>query len=256
MTFVNPLRRIWAEDGVARGAWCVSPDALVAQTLASTGVDFVCLDLQHGAMDYPDAVPMLAAVAGQGVVPMVRLPVNEPWVIGRVLDAGALGVIVPLVDTAEQAAAAVAACRYPPAGRRSFGPVRAASVIGSTDPRDLEQVVVAVMVETREGLDNVDAIAATPGLDAIYVGPADLSIALGLAPAFEHEAAAHREALVAVREACARHGIVAGVHCSGGEMAARRRDQGFAMMSLVTDVDLVRAGTMAELELMDGGGKP
>lgn len=251
MAFEHPLNTVWDRGGVARGAWCLTPSALVAETLAATGVNFVCIDLQHGAIDYSEAVPMLAAIHGRGAVPMARVPANEPWLIGKVLDAGALGVIVPLVDTAQQAAAAVAACRYPPVGRRSYGPVRAAGVVGSTDPRDLDQVVVAVMVETAEGLANVEEIAATPGLDAIYIGPADLSIALGLAPAFEQDAAVHRDALAAVRRACERHGIVAGVHCAGGAMAARRREQGFSMMSVVTDLDLLRDGARAELAVLD-----
>src|SRR5690606_38044485 len=165
---------------------------------------YVCVDMQHGAVDYSDAVGMLQAIHAQGATPIARVPSNDLATIGKVLDAGALGVVVPLVNTAEEAAAAVAACRYPPNGGRSFGPVRASTVIGSRDPRDLEQIVVAVMVETREGLDNVDEIAATPGLDAIYVGPADLALALDLPPAYERPEPVPTEAIDTLREACVR----------------------------------------------------
>ncbi|TDE00156.1 HpcH/HpaI aldolase family protein [Jiangella asiatica] len=253
MTFTNPLREMWARGEVTRGAWCSSPSAVVAETLAATGYDYVCADLQHGAVDYPDAVHMLQAIWGQGATPIARVPANDPATIGRILDAGALGVVVPLVSTPEEAARAVAACRYPPTGGRSFGPVRAATVMGSRDPHDLDQVVCAVMVETREGLERVDEIAATPGLDAIYVGPADLSLALDLPPAYEHDHVDHVGAVAAIQGACRRHGIVAGVHCVGGEMGARRAEQGFQMMTLVNDLALVRSAAAEELALATRG---
>lgn len=253
MAFENPLRAAWNRGDVVRGAWCTSPSSVVAETIASAGYDYVCVDLQHGAVDYSDAVHMLQAISGQGATPIARVPANDAATIGKVLDAGALGVVVPLVNNAEEAARAVAACRYPPLGGRSYGPVRAATVMSSRDVADLNQVVVAVMVETREGLENVEEIAATPGLDAIYVGPADLALALDLPPAYERPEAAHIEAIDTIRRACERHGVIAGVHCVGGEMAARRMAQGFRMTTLVNDLGLVRAGAVAELELSRGG---
>ena len=247
MPFVNPLTAAWARGDAVRGGWCFSPSPVVAEAMASVGFDYVCVDLQHGAIDYPDAVHMFQAIGGQGVAPVARVPSNDAAMIGKVLDAGALGVVVPLVDDAEQAAAAVAACRYPPRGHRSFGPVRASTVVGSRDVEDLDRVVVAVMVETRRGLENVEEIAATPGLDAIYCGPSDLSLALGLPPLFEHDAAEHVEAVGRIREACDAAGVVAGIHCADGAMAARRLAQGFRMTTVTTDLPLVRAGAAAEL---------
>lgn len=249
MAYVNPLTAAWDRGDVVRGAWCTSPSAVVAEAMASAGFDYVCVDLQHGAVDYSDAVHMLQAISGQGAVPIARVPSNDLATIGKVLDAGALGVVVPLVNTAEEAAAAVAACRYPPLGGRSFGPVRASTVIGSRDPMDLNKVVVAVMVETREGLENVEEIAATPGLDAIYCGPADLSLALDLPPEYEHDAQVHTDAVDRIRQACESSGIIAGVHCVGGEMSARRVGQGFRMTTVVNDLALVRSAATAELAL-------
>src|SRR5690606_8962942 len=227
-----------------------SPSSVVAEAVAAVGYDYVCVDLQHGAVDYPDAVPMMQAISGQGAAPIVRVPSNELATIGKALDAGALGVVVPLVSTPDDAARAVAACRYPPLGGRSYGPVRASTAVGSRDTQDLDQVVVAVMVETQEGLDNVEDIAATPGLDAIYVGPADLSLALGLPPAYEHEESSHVEAIERIRRACEKAGIVPGIHCVGGEMAARREQQGFRMVTLVNDLALVRSGAASELQTL------
>lgn len=248
MTYENPLRAAWREGRTVRGAWCASPSSVVAETVASVGYDYVCVDLQHGAVDYSDAVPMMQAISGQGAAPIVRVPANDLATIGKALDAGALGVVVPLVSTAEEAARAVAACRYPPLGGRSFGPVRASTVVGSRDTADLDQVVVAVMVETQEGLDNVEQIAATPGLDAIYVGPADLALALGLPPAYERPEDSHVQAIETIRRACDTAGIVPGIHCVGGEMAARRQQQGFRMTTLVNDLALVRSGAAEELQ--------
>lgn len=249
MTFQNPLRTAWARGEVTRGAWCTSPSSVVAEAVAASGYDYVCVDLQHGAVDYADAVHMFQAISGQGSVPIARVQANDPALIGRVLDAGALGVVVPLVNTAEEAAQAVAATRYPPFGQRSYGPVRAATVTGTRDARQLEEVVVAVMVETREGLANVEEIAAVPGVDAIYVGPADLALALDLAPAYERPEPEHTNAIERIRQACEDNGITPGVHCVGGEMGARRVAQGFRMTTLVNDLGLVRSAGQAELEI-------
>lgn len=252
VTFVNPLREKWSGGDAVLGAWCSTTNALAAEAMAVAGYDYVCVDLQHGAVSYSDALPMLVAIAGRGAAPLCRVPVNDAAAIGKVLDAGALGVIVPLVNTAADAARAVAACRYPPRGVRSFGPVRAASVMGTRDVADLERVVCAVMVETRAGLDNLAAIAATPGIDAIYVGPSDLALGLGLPPGLERPEPEHDAAIAAIRDACAQNGIVMGIHTSSGALAARRLGQGARMVTVVSDLDLVRAGAATELTVANG----
>ncbi|WJL96960.1 aldolase/citrate lyase family protein [Microbacterium sp. ET2] len=252
MSYVNPLRAAAAAGQPIRGAWLASPSAVAAEAVASAGYDYVSVDMQHGTADLSDAVAMFTAIGGQGTVPMARVPSNDAAVIGRILDIGALGIVVPLVETAEEAAAAVAATLYPPHGVRSFGPVRASTTIGSRDTPDLEQIFVAVMVETPRGLDNVDAIAATPGLDAVYVGPADLALGLGLPPAYERTEPEHVEAIERIRLACERHGIVAGVHCAGGAMAARRLAQGFGLTTIMNDLAVLKAGAEHELRLACG----
>ncbi|SOD98985.1 HpcH/HpaI aldolase family protein [Blastococcus haudaquaticus] len=249
----NTLQALWDAGGAVRGAWCAAPSSVTAEAVASVGYDYVCLDMQHGAIGYADAVPMLQAVSGRGATPIVRVGANDPAEIGKVLDAGALGVVVPMVGSAEEAARAVAACRYPPRGRRSYGPVRAATVFGSRAVADLEQVVCAVMVETEEGLDRVDEIAGTEGVSAIYVGPSDLALALGLPPAYEHDDPAHQQAIERIREACDRHGVIAGIHCDGGAMASRRLQQGFRMVTVVNDLVTLRNGVAAELAAVTAG---
>jgi 4-hydroxy-2-oxoheptanedioate aldolase len=250
--FVNPLRAAVRDGRVLRGAWCASPSAVIAEAIASVGFDYVCVDLQHGAVDYSDAVHMFAMIAAQGATPIARVASNDPAEIGRVIDAGALGIIVPLVNNAAEAERAVAATRYPPRGNRSFGPIRGSIAVGSREPIDLEQIFVAVMVETMSGLQLVDEIAATPDLDAIYCGPADLALALGLAPAYERTEQLHIDSIEAIRTACDAHGILPGVHCVGGEMAARRIAQGFRMTTIIQDVATVKSAAAAELALSVG----
>ncbi len=173
----NPLREAWAEGRTAFGLWSAIPSSFSAELVAGTDVDYVCVDQQHGVVNYASMVPMLQAIEAAGATPITRVLSNDPFRIMKALDAGAWGVIVPLVNGAGEAARAMAACRYPPHGIRSYGPIRAASVIGSRNPEDLAgEVLCLVMVETREALENVEEIAATPRVDGIYIGPADLAI--------------------------------------------------------------------------------
>src|ERR671917_981204 len=232
----NPLKGAWAESQTAFGLWMTVPGSIGAEILARTGVDYVCVDQQHGVIDYDSMVPMFQAIRAEGAAPITRVLSNDPFLIMKALDAGAWGVIVPLVNNAEDATRAVAACRYPPRGVRSYGPVRAAGVIGSRDPEDLAgEVLCIVMVETREGLERVDEIAATPGLDGIYIGPSDLALSLGLSPTLEIREDEHAEAIEHVREICARNGIAAGIQASSGEWARRHADAGFDMVTVATD---------------------
>src|SRR5205085_7016220 len=184
-------------------------------------------DLQHGLSDEWTMVSMLQAAAGSA--PLVRPVWNEPGLIMRALDLGAAGVIVPLVGSAAEAARAVEACRYPPHGTRSYGPSRAELVIGSSAPSELAAAALCfVMVETRDGLERVEEIAATPGLDGIYIGPSDLSLALGLTPRVGGPQL--EEAIARVREAAHAHGLIAGMHCSGGADARNRAAEGFELV--------------------------
>src|SRR4029453_359333 len=179
----NPIREIWAENRTAFGLWSVMPGTTGAEILAKAGADYVCVDQQHGVIDYGSPRPVFQGTPAGGGAPITRVLSNDPFLIMKALDAGSWGVIVPLVNSAEDAAPPVSACRYPPQGIRSFGPVLAADVIGSRDPEELGgEVLCLVMVETREALERVGEIAATPGLDGIYIGPSDLALSLGLPP--------------------------------------------------------------------------
>lgn len=244
----NPIREIWAGDRPAFGLWSVMPGTIGAEILAKAGADYVCVDQQHGVIDYGSMAPMFQAIRAGGAAPITRVLSNDPFLIMKALDAGSWGVIVPLVNSAEDAARAVSACRYPPQGMRSFGPVLAADVIGSRDPEELGgKVVCLVMVETREALERVGEIAATPGLDGVYIGPSDLALSLGLPPTLEIMEGEHAEAVERIREACHRNGIAAGIHSPSGEWARRHAQAGFDLITVASDAPLLRGAAGQEM---------
>ncbi len=250
----NPLKTSWAEGRTAFGLWMTVPGSVGAEIFAGAGVDYVCVDQQHGVIDYDSMVPMFQAIRAEGTAPITRVLSNDPFLIMKALDAGAWGVIVPLVNSAEDAARAVSACRYPPRGIRSYGPVRAARVIGSRDPEELGgEVLCLVMVETREALERVEEIASTPGVDGIYIGPSDLALSLGLPPTLDVTEDAHIEAVNSIREACHRHGIAAGIHAASGEWARKHAEAGFDMVTVATDAALLRTSAVRELAVARGG---
>jgi 4-hydroxy-2-oxoheptanedioate aldolase len=193
----------------------------------------------------------MAIDAGGRSAGMVRVAANDLTGIGRALDAGAAGVIVPLVDTAQQAAAAVAATRYPPAGRRSYGPARAGLRIGPRPADANATVLVFAMIETAEGLANVEAICATPGLDGVYVGPSDLCLAVGGAfPGDPAVAGPFETAVETVCEAAKRADIAAGIHTPDGQTAAERLAEGYTFASIASDLNHLEKVAAAELSIV------
>jgi 4-hydroxy-2-oxoheptanedioate aldolase len=226
--------------------WAAIPSSLTAELGAASGYDYVCVDLQHGLSDERMMVSMLQATMAAGSTPLVRVAWNEPGLIMRALDLGAAGVIVPLIESAAEASLAVRACRYPPEGMRSYGPSRAELVIGSPVPAELAAGALCfVMVETQGALEQVDEIAATPGLDGIYIGPSDLSLALGLTPRVGGPRL--EKAIARVREAAHARALIAGMHCAGGLAARERAAQGFEMVTVAVDSALFGATIAREL---------
>ncbi len=238
--------------GTALGAWLSVPGPITAEAAARTGFEYVCVDTQHGMSDENDAVAMIPAILLGGSSPVVRVRTNDASAITKMLDAGAHGVIVPLVDSAEQARAAVAAGRYAPDGTRSYGPsVAAMRVDGDFRSWTPQNAIVIPMIETATALANLDEILAVDGVDAVYVGPADLSLTLGLAPGNNDDVARFVEALDTIVESCRRHGVVAGIHASAS-LAARRLAQGFAMVTVSTDLVAMRETLAADLAAARG----
>jgi 4-hydroxy-2-oxoheptanedioate aldolase len=253
MSTAFALREKWAKGETVFGLFASLPCGFSAEIVCAKGVDYVCVDQQHGVCDYKDMVEMARGIDARGAVPLTRVPANESWLIGKSLDAGAQGVIVPLVNNRAEAAKAVAACRYPPKGERSNGPARAALVMGSRDMKVTgDGVLCFVMVETRDGLANVDEIAATPGLDGIYIGPSDLAISLGLGPGLDRDEPEHVAAVAKILAACQRHKIVPGIHTGSGRVAKGFAAKGFRLVTFGGDATLLRAGVERELGALSG----
>ncbi|MBI5339673.1 MAG: aldolase [Mycolicibacterium rufum] len=237
------------------GYWSVIDSPVSTEWIAHVGWDYIALDLQHGLIGYSGMVAGLTAIdAAAGPVGLVRVEANAPTPIGRALDAGAAGVIVPLVDTAGDAAAAVASATYPPRGIRSYGPMRSQLRIGPVPAEADRDTVVLVMIETPQGLANVEEICAVDGLDGVYVGPSDLRLAVG--GAHPQDPAVHDEfeaALIRVREAAASAGIAAGIHTSDGAIAALRLAEGFTLATVASDLTHLRQASAAHLKAATGG---
>lgn len=219
-----------------------------AEAMGHVGFDWLCVDLQHGAADISSVIPMLQGVSNTETVPFVRVPWNEPATIMRVLDAGAMGVIVPLVNNREEAERAVWATRYPPVGGRSSGPFRAAMYGGANYQAEAnDSIALVVMIETAEALDNLDEILSVDGIDAAYIGPSDLAYAIGIEPTGDNHDAKHVEAVHAIYDACKRHGVAPGVHTGSVEFTKRWLDHGFQMVMLGADSGFMRQAASTQL---------
>lgn len=242
-------RKIRARERMV-GYWCVLDAPVATERIARLGYDYVALDAQHGLLGYSGVLSGLMAIdASQRAVGMVRVDGNTPTSIGRALDAGAAGVVVPLIDTAEDAAAAVAAAKYPPSGRRSYGPMRSALRVGPVPAEADASTLVFAMIETPQGLANVKEICSTPGLDGIYVGPSDLSLAVGGAyPGDPAIAAEFDEALTVIADAAAAAGIAAGIHTAAGSIAAQRFRQGYTFATIASDLTHLELAAKAHLD--------
>src|ERR1051326_9112415 len=247
----NRIKQMWRDGRYVTLGWLSVSHGFTAEIMARQGFDALCVDLQHGTSEMKDVAPLLQAISQTDTVPVVRVAWNEPAAIMKALDLGAYGIIVPLVNNAREAAMAVAACRYPPVGMRSNGPVRAVHYGGADYVANANgEVVVMAMIETKEGLSNLDAICATPGLDAVYIGPADLSFALGLAPRGDNPDPVHIATCDKIREAAHEHGIKAVMHCASAEFAAGAVMRGFDMVMLTSDLASMIAGARRQLDAL------
>ena len=252
----NHVLRRWREGGKTVGAWLSVNSAFTAEVMAHEGFDWLCIDAQHGLLDYPDAVHMLTAISTTDAIPLVRVPWNDPGTIMKMLDAGAYGVVVPLVNDRAEAEAAVAACRYPPAGIRSSGPARATLYAGEGYQQHAnDEIACIVMIETAHALDNLDQIMATPGVDAAYIGPADLAYGLGLTPGSDDPRLA--AAIERILEAAQRHGVAPGIHTNSVERTVEYLEMGFQMVTLGSDRRFMASKAAADLAAArEGAGVP
>ena len=239
----NKLKTMWAEDKGALNCWLNMDSSLAAEAMMAANWDSYTIDMQHSLVDWRSALTMLQTLS-QGDKPLLmRVPWLDPAWIMRALDAGAYGIVCPMVNTREDCEAFVGACRYAPVGYRSWGPVRGLSY-GGPDyfHKANETIVTLAMIETRQALENVDAIMSTPGLDGIYVGPNDLAISLGYEPQYMPKDAEVADAIDTILDAAKRHKIVAGIHCGRGEMAGEMTQKGVRFCTILGATRLMVMG--------------
>ena len=232
----NRIREIWSKGDAVINGWLTIPSAYSAEHMANQGWDSCTVDMQHGAVGYQTAVDMLTAISTTEATPLCRVPWLDPGIIGKMLDAGAYGVICPMVNTRADAEALVTACRYPPRGTRSFGPNRAILYGGKDYAAGADDVILAfAMIETATAIENLDEILSVDGLDALYIGPADLSLSLGRKPGLAPDDPTVVEAIETILAGARRHGVHPGIHTGNPEFARKMIEIGFEFVSVSSD---------------------
>jgi len=248
----NKLHYIWNSGQSVLHGWLSIGNPFVAEIMAEQGFDAISIDMQHGALDYSDLLPMFQAMRASGVVIGARVPWLDPAMIMKAMDAGALQVICPMINTPEQAAEFISYLRYPPLGQRSFGPTRAQFDQGPNISAEANAKVLGwAMVETQEAFDNLEAIANTPGLDGIYVGPADLTFSLmngTVTPTLDPSHPTVIDALKRIVSVCKSAGIKSALHCGAPEYAAQAVGWGFDMTTVGGDVRFLSLGAASAIK--------
>jgi len=237
----NQLKQRLASGKAAVNGWLAIPSGFSAEVMAQCGWDNVTVDMQHGVQDYLSMVACFQAMQAHPVTPLVRVPWNEPGIVGKVLDGGAMGVICPMVNTPAEAKALVSYSKYPPAGKRSNGPIRAAMYgeASSYQTTANDEIMVIPMIETQEAIDNIDAILDVPGISGIYVGPSDLGFSLGLIPILDREEPQILGIYEKLVAATRKRGLFAGLHNGSAAYAARMIGMGFRFVTIANDSGLM-----------------
>ena len=238
----NKLKKLLVAGNPALNGWCSIGNPLTAEIMASQGYDSVTIDIQHGALDYGGALVMLQAIRASTATPLVRVPWRDPGYIMKALDAGAMGIICPMVNTRAEAEEFVSYTRYPPQGQRSFGPTRAAIAMPGYGVDANNEVLALAMIETAEGMANLNEIVATPGLDGIYVGPADLTLGTQngkLQPGFDRQEPVMTDMIKRIAATCRETGIAACLHCGTPEYAAQAIGWGYNLTTVGGDTRLL-----------------
>ena len=250
----NKLKELFKTGKPIINSWLSIPSSFSAESMAQQSWDSLTIDMQHGLIDYSSAVSMLQAISTTDITPMARVNWNEPGQIMKILDAGCYGVICPMVSNRKEAEKFVQACQYPPKGYRSFGPIRA-SIYGGSDyaKHADDEILKLAMIETKEALEKLDEILDTPHLDGVYIGPADLSLAVGEEPGFDkpEDTKAYKE-ILRVLDAAKKRKLIAGLHNGTPEYAQKMLDKGFNLVTVGSDSRYISSGAKTDLEKLKG----
>ena len=253
----NKLKERWKSGKAAVNGWLAIPSGFTAEVMAQAGWDSVTVDMQHGVQDYVTMVSCFQAMQAHPVTPMVRVPWNEPGIVGKVLDGGAYGVICPMINSKAEAEALVSYCRYPPAGKRSNGPIRAAmyGVASNYQKTANDEILVIPMIETKDAIENIGSILDVKGIDGIYVGPSDLAFSYGDTPQLDHQDKKYLDIYEKLLAECKQRGIYAGIHCGSAAYAAKAIGMGFRLTTIQNDSGLMlTAARHAVAEVRKGAG--
>ena len=237
----NKLKARLAAGKAGVNGWLAIPSGFSAEVMAGCGWDSITVDMQHGVQDYQSMVQCFQAMDRFPITPLVRVPWNEPGIIGKALDGGAWGIVCPMVNNAAEAKALANAALYPPIGKRSNGPIRAAAYgeASSYQSTANDEVLVIPMIETQEGIDNIDAILSVPGISGIYIGPSDMGFSLGLVPILDREEPLILGIYEKLLASCKKHGKFAGIHNGTAAYAARMIGMGFRFVTIANDSGLM-----------------
>ena len=250
----NKIKELFKAGKPIINSWLAVPSSFSAEVMANQGWDSLTIDMQHGLIDYPNAVNMLQAISTTETTPMARVNWNEPGQIMKILDAGCYGIICPMVSNRKEAEKFVQACLYPPKGYRSFGPIRASIYGGSDYAKNADQEILKLaMIETKESLEKLDEILDTPNLDGIYIGPADLSLALGEEPGFDkpENSKAYQE-ILRILESAKKRNLLAGLHNGSAEYAQKMIEKGFNLVTVGSDSRYITSGAKSDIEILKG----
>ena len=246
----NNLKKLIQEGKPVINGWLQIPHSYPAEVMAKQGYDSLTIDMQHGVVDYPNALQMLQAISTTDVVPMARVNWNEPGQIMKILDAGAYGIICPMVSNKKEAESFVQACLYPPKGYRSYGPIRGLLYGGADYGKHAnDEILKFAMIETKEALSNLDEIMSTKGLDGIYIGPADLSLAIGEDPSFDiPESSPVFKVILTILEHAKKNKIIPAIHNMSPEYAEKMINLGFKLVTIGADQRYMAAGAKAAID--------
>ena len=254
---INKLKEMFKKSEPIINGWLQIPSAFSAEVMAHQGWDSCTIDMQHGVIDYPNALTMLQAISTTNVTPLARVNWNEPGQIMKILDAGCYGIICPMVSNRDEAERFINACLYPPKGYRSYGPVRGLLYGGSDYAKEADKEVLKLaMIETKEALSKLDEILDTPNLDGIYIGPADLSLALGEEPGFDKpENTLVFKEISKILESAKKRDLLAGIHNGSAEYAQKMIKKGFDLVTVGSDQRFMSSGAKASVDKIKGAKK-